>query len=237
MTLRIGLSYRSTSPSDENYERALRAAAARAGVEVALTWLAGHDRRIDLAAADAIDGLVITGGDDVDPAIYRAQADGSHDPDPARDAAEIHLIESVPRVWEVPLLAICRGHQLLNAVTAREPDALVQDLQTGLRHTREAGVDARHEIRVVPGSLLAGVVGECPEVNSSHHQAIGTLADPFTVVATAPDGTIEAYERADPGDKPWLLATQWHPERLEGPGGAGIIDAFLAAVSRETTPP
>jgi putative glutamine amidotransferase len=235
MTLRVGLSYRSTSPKDENYERALSEAAARAGIMVEIIWLAGHDRLLDLAAADKIHALVLTGGEDVDPALYNAEVRGARKPDRARDRAERRLLESVSRVWEVPILAICRGQQLLNALTSQERDALVQDLQTSLRHVSDKRGDARHSVAVRPGSMLASVIGSTIMVNSSHHQAVSRLADPFIEVATAPDGTIEAYERSEAAHLPWLLAVQWHPERLDGPAGSGIIDAFLAAARASAT--
>jgi putative glutamine amidotransferase len=229
MSLRIGLSYRDNSGSNKNYERALRAAAERAGIAMELFWLAAPGQPLDMALAETIDGTVLTGGADLDPAVYKAAVAGAHEPDPERDHAEERLLEAVSHFWEAPILAICRGHQVLNALTSKEPDALIQNLQTKLTHTAAGGTDARHEVRTRPDSMLAGLIGAVAEVNSSHHQAVDRLADPFVVTATAPDGTIEAYEWADPADRPWLLAVQWHPERLAGPAGDGILDAFLAA--------
>lgn len=229
MSLRIGLSYRDNRGSNENYERALRAAADRAGSAIEIFWLAAPGQPLDTALAETMHGTVLTGGADLDPSVYKAAVAGAHEPDGERDRAEERLLEAVPHFWEVPILAICRGHQLLNAMTSKEPDALIQDLRTKLKHTASSGKDARHEVRTRPDSMLAGLIGAVAEVNSSHHQAVDRLADPFIVTATAPDGTIEAYEWADPADRPWLLAVQWHPERLAGLAGDGIFDAFLAA--------
>ena len=233
--LRIGLSYRDAGSSDVNYERALMAGAKRAGVELELTWLGGHDRPFDTESPARMHGIVLTGGDDVDPTLYNAESNGAKALDHARDHVEQRLLETVPEVWEAPLLAICRGHQLLNVMTSKQPDALIQHLQTNVRHAREGKEEIYHDIAIAPRTMLADLLGATATVNSSHHQAVNRLADPFVVVATASDGTIEAYEWADPADRPWLLSVQWHPERLTTPSGEAIIDAFLAAVNNYAT--
>jgi putative glutamine amidotransferase len=184
---------------------------------------------------DAIDGLVLTGGEDVDPAFY------GHQPHPAlgtvdqvRDAFELALFHDA---WarRLPVLAICRGIQLVNVALG---GSLWQDIAAerpgALPHQQPAGRDARtHDVIITTGSRLAGALGttRC-EVNSFHHQSIRDLAPGLVITGRAPDGEIEGVESA-PAD-PWLLAVQWHPEEFHHHAEApdhGLFDALI----RETT--
>jgi putative glutamine amidotransferase len=174
---------------------------------------------------DHVRGLVLTGGDDVDPARYGAVPHPKLGAiDPARDAVELALIT---RAHErgLPILAICRGMQLLNVALG---GTLYQDLPSehpsAILHS---GPAARHALRVDSGSRLQGGVGPAATwVNSRHHQAIRDLAPGLRATAWAPDDLIEGVERAN-GAGPWTLAVQWHPE---DDGEIALFDRFAEAV-------
>jgi putative glutamine amidotransferase len=162
------------------------------------------------AALDRVQGLVLTGGEDVDPSRYHAAPHAKlGETDPARDAVELALIAGAER-RRLPILAICRGIQILNVALG---GTLYQDLASEragpIDHTDTA---ARHALRVEPRSLLHQALGMvAASVNSRHHQAIRELAPTLRATAWAQDGVIEGVERADRG-APWTLAVQWHPE-------------------------
>lgn len=180
-----------------------------------------------VAALGAARGLVLTGGEDVEPARYGAAPHPKLEAtDPGRDAAEVALIAAA-RARGVPVLAICRGLQILNVAFG---GTLYQDLGTErpgpIVHT--GGNAGRHAIRVDAGSRLADVLGAAPAtVNTRHHQAIRDLAPGLRAVAWADDGLIEAVEPADAG-APWILAVQWHPEDLDE---CALFDGFARAVA------
>jgi putative glutamine amidotransferase len=191
-------------------------------------------------ALDGVQGLLLTGGDDVSPARYGEAAHPSVEEDPARDEFEIALVADVRR-RNLPLLAICRGVQLLNVAAG---GTLVQDIpsqvQGALNHNRTVPphqpYDLAHEIWIEKDSLLATLMGErlvgsdtC-EVNSRHHQAVKEVAPGFRVSATAPDGVIEAIE--DPAAR-FCLGVQWHPENFWRTGEfRPLYEGFLNAASR-----
>jgi putative glutamine amidotransferase len=116
-----------------------------------------------------------------------------------------------------PLLAICRGHQILNIALG---GTLIVDIPTqkpgAMNHQRtDLKSEKVHEVALTPGSLLAKITGErILSVNSTHHQAVGRVAKPLRVTGKSPDGIIEAMELKSPGLLPYLLAVQFHPERL-----------------------
>jgi gamma-glutamyl-gamma-aminobutyrate hydrolase PuuD len=159
---------------------------------------------------DVLDGLVVTGGVDIDPAFYGAEEHpempGTR---PERDRAEAALVEGALE-RDMPVLAICRGSQLLNVLRGGD---VVQHLEeepgTGL-HGNGAGATVEHELVVKSGSRLAALVGESTAVRSEHHQGFGRIGDGLVEVAWAPDGTVEALE--DPTRR-FALAVIWHPER------------------------
>ncbi len=167
------------------------------------------------------DGLLLTGGDDVQPKIYSpdlgdqlSKTVGTVEPE--RDVLELHLIDEVFRQHK-PLLAICRGHQILNVALGGD---LIVDIPTqvprALNHRRmNAKGDKVHEVALTPDSLLAKVTGaRTLGVNSTHHQAVGRVASLLRVTGKSPDGIVEAMELKNTGLLPYLLAVQFHPERL-----------------------
>ncbi len=158
---------------------------------------------------DALDAIVFSGGADVDPSLYGADAHPETDtPQARRDAGEIALL-SAALERDMPTLAICRGFQLLNV--ARGGD-LVQHLpdETGTDvHKRTPGEFAEHAVEVKDGTRLASIVGGRSEVTSHHHQGIGRLGDGLVENAVAEDGTLEGVE--DPAMR-FAIGVQWHPE-------------------------
>jgi putative glutamine amidotransferase len=172
---------------------------------------------------DVLDAIVFSGGADVDPASYGADAHAETDaPQARRDAGEMALLTAALE-RDLPMLAICRGFQLLNV--ARGGD-LVQHIPETLGHEnhREVpGTFSEHPVEVKEGTQLASIVGTAPAVTSHHHQAIGRLGDGLVESARAEDGTIEGAE--DPTRR-FALGVQWHPE-------AGQDDALFANLVAE----
>ncbi len=224
--MKIGLSYDRGLPSSDRYRQALFETAWRSGIELELIWLAGLGRGPDIAAIDGIDGLVLPGGSDVDPHRY-----GYDDPDgvcnstPDRDDAEWAILDAA-FTRRLPILAICRGMQLLNVY---QGGTLLPDLPG-----HAAQDDMRHAVVCEAGSALEMLVGRNDgTVNSSHHQAVNVPGKGLQVAARDPDGVIEAIEWINPVRKPWLAAVQWHPERmaLDDPFSGPIFRGFLQAAS------
>ncbi len=195
-------------------------------------------------ALQGLDGILLTGGPDVRPALY-----GVAEPHPTvviddgRDAFELPLARAALDRG-LPLLAICRGVQVLNVAAG---GTLVQDLPSerpdGLNHSVTRPVTAiSHDVAVVPGSRLAEVVAPNLksdgrlDVNSRHHQAVERVAPGFVVSATASDGTIEAIEAIDALGAPragFCVGVQWHPENFWQTGEtASLFTSFVAAAAR-----
>lgn len=152
-------------------------------------------------------GLLLTGGEDVDPALYGEERHpATEESDPERDQVEIRLLREALAL-DLPVLAICRGLQIMNVMHG---GTLIQHLERHQLHPDVKSTPA-HAIRIEPETLLRRIAGtDCWQVNSRHHQAINTLGSGLRVSAIDPaDGTIEAIER--PG-KRFVLGVQWHPE-------------------------
>ena len=213
-----------------NYEKWIRGG----GVEVIKL---GHD----LSNADDIkkcNGLVLTGGDDVHPKFYgSAEIHYANAPDEFvedRDVFEIEVFKKA-RKNNLPVLAICRGLQLVNCVLG---GTLKQDLmEKNEVHRRTSDVDKVHEVKVEVGSVLQHISRlSIGSVNSSHHQAIDKLGSGLKINCKADDGTIEGIEGSE--SRPFLLAVQWHPERMEdqnSPLSKNIKDNFLEAARSRLT--
>ena len=166
-----------------------------------------------------IDGLLLTGGGDVDPVFYGEDRHPlTDDAEPGRDEFEIDLARRA-MTDAVPLLAICRGAQVMNVAAG---GTLVQDIpsavESDLAHSVVEPKNADcHDIRIEPGSTLARVLGPAVDascgcrVNSRHHQSVGRTGQGLVVSATAGDGVIEAVEKPD---VPFCIGVQWHPENF-----------------------
>ena len=161
---------------------------------------------------EAIDGLILSGGSDLDPKLYgqepHAETTGVV---PERDRAELALLQAALS-RDMPVLAICRGSQILNVAAGGD---LVQHLPETVghdRHKHTPGVFADHDVTLEEGTQLARLLGECVPVKSHHHQGFGRLGDGLRVAAHAEDGAVEAIE--DPGRR-FALGVLWHPEAGE----------------------
>lgn len=203
------------------------------------------DRAVLAESVRRTDGVLLTGGDDINPDLYAEKLPPairktvSQTPDKGqRDAAELILIAEIFRQRK-PLLAICRGHQLLNVAFG---GTLVADIQQqvpgALNHQcPDRAFELVHEAALQPGSLIAKISGKRSlGVNSTHHQAIARPAEPFVVTARSRDGLVEAMElRPDMAARmPFLLGVQFHPERLVQKGGCflAIFRTFVAACKK-----
>ncbi len=221
--------------SDEAYARALEAA----GLEPLIL-------RPGEPSPAGCRGLLLAGGTDIDPARYgEPPHPAAYPPEPARDALEAALIAEA-RSAGMPILAICRGMQMLNVSAG---GALIQHLPDTVGHDRHADAPppgekhrAAHTVTVEATGRLQALLGaESASVNSRHHQAVdpARLGSGLRIVARADDGVIEGLEGDGPG---FLLAVQWHPEDMAiGPAGPGrdqaraLFEAFAAA-AREFEP-
>ena len=181
-------------------------------------------------------GLVLSGGGDLDPALYGERLHPKANPPEAdRDATELALIAAA-RELKTPVLAICRGIQAVNVALG---GSLVQDipseLPSAIVHDTEGPRAARtHEVALEPGSRLARAVGATHiAVNSLHHQSVDRLAPGLRATAHSPDGVVEGLEA---GEDWWLVGVQWHPEEMSGteePWDRRLFEAFARAVRRE----
>ena len=178
-------------------------------------------------AVDRIDGLLLTGGGDIDPAQYGAR------PHPAtgrvsgpRDAAELELLAAAEAAG-TPVLGVCRGMQLVNVARG---GTLCQHVHNDAGHTPSPGTFGSHPVRIADGTRLAGILGANGtgvDVPTAHHQAIDRLGDGLVATAWAEDGVIEAVERAGAGEE-FFVAVQWHPEAGADPR---LIEALVGAAA------
>lgn len=187
---------------------------------------------------DRLDGLLLSGGADIDPAFYgEERLPVCEETEPERDRLELALTRQALQL-DVPIFGICRGMQLLNVACG---GALYQDLPTqapeSQRHTwgdQDHPRDYRaHNITVASGSRLATLLGsDAHPVNSLHHQAVSRLGDGLAITAWAPDGVAEGMELAD---HPYALAVQFHPEELAptDPASHALFVAFVEACARK----
>ena len=205
--MKAGITYR-LEKKVERYEKALR----EASIEpVRIT-------PGSIPPLDSLDGLVLTGGTDINPARYEQQrATETQEPDDERDQLELDVLQRA-LTSGLPVLAICRGMQLFNVAHG---GTLIQHLPTAEVHA------TTHAIRVAPDTRLAAIIGAGEhEVNSRHHQAVDRPGKGLLVSARSTDGVIEALER--PGEQ-FAVAVQWHPEDLPD---RKLFEAFAASVGQ-----
>jgi putative glutamine amidotransferase len=179
-----------------------------------------------------LDGFLLAGGDDCDPAVYGEERHPTVDPmDVRRQANDLALAEAA-RKHEVPMLGICLGLQVMNVAAG---GTLIQDIDsqhdTEIRHASIPEDRARHDVIIEKGTQLAGVLPALElNVNSSHHQAIRKVGQGLRVTALAPDGIVEGVE--DP-KHPFYLGVQWHPEDMTGErSGSALFTAFIEAARK-----
>jgi putative glutamine amidotransferase len=194
----------------------------------------------DEAAMDIVsrvDGVVLTGGEDVEPSRYgqprNEKCGESNEP---RDRTEIALVKAARELGK-PLLAICRGPQLLNVALG---GTLIQDIPSqvpgALEHnSRDSRTSRVHSVKIDEGSLVAEAIGATEiTVNSLHHQSVDKVGDGLRISARAPDGIVEAIE--SDSDDWWAIAVQWHPEEMNDsrePWDRGLFKAFARRLSQE----
>ena len=199
------------------------------GVPLILSPLLGAS--LSGQALDGVAGLLLTGGEDIEPSWYGAPPSPLLSP-PSRDRDLFELaLFAVARQRELPILGICRGIQLINVALG---GTLFQDLPSErpgtVDHRPNGARDVRsHRVRLQQGSRAAGALGGTTvTVNSSHHQAIKDLAPGLLATGWTDDDLVEAAE--SPAGAPWLLAVQWHPEEMYGDGQAPDRGLFAALV-------
>jgi putative glutamine amidotransferase len=198
------------------------------------------------AYVNRCDGVMLTGGNDLEPGLYRKDMPVRTrklvgKADSQRDWLEMQVIECVFRLRK-PLLAICRGQQILNVAFGGTliPD-IPSEVPQALKHQRmDLANEPVHDVAVTSDSLLAKATGKTSfGVNSTHHQAVDVVAPPFRVTAASPDGIIEAMELLpeESGLLPYLIAVQFHPERLfdRNPAFLRIFASFTRACALDGT--
>ena len=173
-----------------------------------------------------LDGLLFSGGADIDPDTYGAEAHPeTNGVRPERDQAELALLEAA-LARDMPVLAVCRGSQVLNVALGGD---LVQHLPEVVgheRHKHTPGVFADHDVEVLPGTRLQALVGDHAPVKSHHHQGYGRIGYGLREAARAEDGTVEAIE--DPSRR-FALGVLWHPEEGED---AALFRALVEEAQR-----
>jgi putative glutamine amidotransferase len=161
---------------------------------------------------DALDGVLFTGGGDLDPSHYGAHAhEKTAGVRAERDSAELALLQAALE-RDMPVLAICRGSQVLNVARGGDLDQHLPDSLGHELHKERLGEFSDHEVSVEGGTRLGGIVGERIPVKSSHHQGFGRIGEGLVTTAQADDGTIEALE--DPSRR-FAVGVLWHPEEGE----------------------
>ncbi|AHD24135.1 amidotransferase (plasmid) [Rhodococcus pyridinivorans SB3094] len=222
-------------PSFIHWKEMFRGVAAAGGTPVAIDC---GKLRSDLPGVlRSVDGLLISGGVDVDPALYGGDR---NDPriqriNPARDENELTALE-LARSQEIPILAICRGAQLTNVALG---GTLYADLardwagRTGHWHSEEALIRSLHSVQIEPDTLLSQWTGTrgAVSVNSQHHQGLKTLAAQARAAAHTDDGLIEAFEI----EHERIVAVQWHPEVLwrSEPHALNLLRHFITGTRRD----
>ncbi len=182
---------------------------------------------------EELDGLLLAGGEDCDPAVYGEERHPKTETmDPRRQSNDLGLARAA-RERGIPTLGICLGLQVMNVASG---GTLIQDLHSGgpngVEHVSEPEDRARHDVRIEPGTRTAAILGGPRQmnVNSSHHQAIKEVGRGLRVTAKAPDGIVEGLEDAG---LPFYVGVQWHPEDMTGEKSASLIfEAFVEAAQK-----
>lgn len=226
--MKIGITYTGRDDKHANY----------------VNWIKGGDHSIDIvklapgekADVTALDGVVLSGGVDIHPSYFNGEENYQHMPSKfwkERDDFEFNIFKtSVAN--KTPVLGVCRGLQLINVA---QGGTLIQDLDRLNEVHRDTREDKRHVVRVENNSMLSDIVKEhSGVVNSAHHQSIKSVGDNLIANSYADDGTIEGIEWKKKDGLPFMLAVQWHPERMDkagimdSPFSKNIRDYFLTAV-------
>lgn len=227
MRVVIAMPRMSTDPEPTVAQSKYIESLARAGA--GMHWVELSDPEQAVQDALTCDGLLLPGGGDMDPKFYgQARIPACGEPNLLRDAAEPLLLRAFLAA-DKPVLGICRGIQVMNAVLGGD---LYQDIKP-FEHLPHNDHWAKvHTVTVRRGTLLSRILGQDTVlVNSQHHQAVDRVAPGFTLAALSEDGIVEAIEKPDAG---FCLGVQWHPEWLSDadPAMQGLFDAFVNACSK-----
>lgn len=227
MRVVIAMPRMSTDPEPTVAQSKYIESLARAGA--GMRWVELNDPEQAVQDALTCDGLLLPGGGDMDPKFYgQERIPACGEPNLLRDAAEPLLLRAFLAA-DKPVLGICRGIQVLNAVLGGD---LYQDIKP-FEHLAHNDHWAKvHTVTVRRGTLLSSILGQDTVlVNSQHHQAVDRVAPGFTLAALSEDGIVEAIEKPDAR---FCLGVQWHPEWLSDadPAMQGLFDAFVNACSK-----
>ena len=227
MRVVIAMPRMSTDPEPTVAQSKYIESLARAGAR--MRWVELSDPEQAVQDALTCDGLLLPGGGDMDPKFYgQARIPACGEPNLLRDAAEPLLLRAFLAA-DKPMLGICRGIQVMNAVLGGD---LYQDIKP-FEHLPHNDHWAKvHTVTVRRGTLLSRILGQDTVlVNSQHHQAVDRVAPGFTLAALSEDGIVEAIEKPDAR---FCLGVQWHPEWLSDadPAMQGLFDAFVNACSK-----
>ena len=185
------------------------------------------------------DALVLSGGTDVHPKFYNDDTGYHGEPEEfneQRDEFEIAAFQSAEEN-NIPILGICRGMQLINVI---HRGTLIQSLgMQDLNKVHKGSPDKSHPVNIEPGTMLYDIIGSNQtQINSAHHQAIDKLGKGLLINARSDEGIAEGIERADKNGKPFLLAIQWHPERMfrfqleNSPASKAIRERFFEEIKK-----
>ena len=209
------------------------------GSGISFKWIKLSYRLDNLNALNDCNGLLLTGGNDIDPALYNGQVNHPHikDVDRKRDDFERKLIEQALKN-KIPTLAICRGMQLVNVHLG---GTLIPDVEeAGYKsHRKINGIENCHPVNIDRETLIFKISSMAAgHVNSSHHQAVEKSGDGLKVSARAEDGIIEGMEFENTEKDHFILLLQWHPERMNdvnNPLSTKILKEYLTTISNQST--
>ncbi len=229
--MKIGLTRTENSDKEQYYVEWLKG---NEYIEI-VKLSAKHDNLDEINSCDA---LVISGGVDIDPKFYGGKPAYKGAPkkyNKERDEFEIAAFHSAQKS-KIPVLGVCRGLQLINTALK---GTLIQNLGDELNIIHEGNPDKSHTVNIEKGTLLYDITGgEKSEVNSAHHQAIEKLGEELVINAISADGIIEGVEWKKPSGKPFLIAVQWHPERMfkfqleNSPLSRSIRERFISEIKK-----